>query len=127
MPENDVPFDISTVEAVTDVLSDELANIDRGPVSSENEEDIVYNKLTEMSSFLPVGPQQEQEVQAIKGQLSGDKPLNWPSHEQPPLNEYTTPFLATTAFPTLFPDGNGDPTNLSVVTNVSLCSNLLRT
>lgn len=73
-----------------------------------------------MSSFLPVGLQQEQEVQAIKSQLSGEKPLNWPSHEEPPLNEYTTPFLATMAFPSLFPDGNGDPTNPSVVRNVSL-------
>ena len=76
LPENDVPFDISTVEADTNVLSDELANIDLGPASSENEEDIVYNKSTEMSSFFPVGPQQEQEVHAIKSQLSGDKPLN---------------------------------------------------
>lgn len=120
LPENDVPFDNSTVEADTDVLSDELANIDRGPASSENEEDIVYSELTEMSSFLPLGPQQEQEVQAIKSQLSGDKPLNWPSHEEPPLNEYTTPFLATMAFPTLFPEGNSDPTDPSVVRNVSL-------
>ena len=133
LPENDVPFDISTVQADTNVLSDELANIDLGPPSSENEEDIVYNKSTEMSSFFPVGPQQEQEVHAIKSQLSGDKPLNWPSHEEPPLNEYTKPFLATMAFPTLFPNGNGDPTNPSVVRNVSLhdassiCSNLLRT
>ena len=30
------------------------------------------------------------------------------------MNEYLTPFLATMAFPTLFPDGKGDPTNPSV-------------
>ena len=31
-----------------------------------------------------------------------------------PTNEYLTPFLATMAFPTLFPDGKGDLTNLSL-------------
>lgn len=35
LPENDIPFDISTVEADTDVLPDQLANIDQGPASSE--------------------------------------------------------------------------------------------
>lgn len=28
-----------------------------------------------------------------------------------PINEYITPFLATLAFPTMFPDACGDPTN----------------
>lgn len=37
--------------------------------------------------------------------------MNWPSILNEPLNEYTAPFLATMTFPTLFPDGHGDPTN----------------
>lgn len=37
-----------------------------------------------------------------------------------PLNEYVTPYLATMAFPTLFPDGKGDPTNPAVLKNVTL-------
>ena len=42
--------------------------------------------------------------------------------ENEPLNEYTTPFLATMAFPTLFPDGKGDPTNPSLHRDVPISS-----
>ena len=51
LPENGVPFDISTVDADSDILSDEIPHPDQGPL---NEEDVVYNKSTEISSFLPV-------------------------------------------------------------------------
>ena len=40
-----------------------------------------------------------------------NKPLNWPTGDEHPINQYQTPFLARLAFPTLFPDGKGDPTN----------------
>ena len=45
----------------------------------------------------------------IHDQITG-KTVNWPTIENQPLNEYTTPYLATMAFPTLFPDAKGDPT-----------------
>ena len=112
-----MPFDISTVDADSDILLDEIPHPDQGPL---NEEDVVYSKSTEMSSFLPVGRHQKQEVEAIRNEISGKEPLNWPSHEDSPLDEYNTPFLATLAFPTLFPDGKGDPTNPSMVRNVPL-------
>ncbi len=35
--------------------------------------------------------------------------LNFPNHSEQPLNDYSTPFLCSMAFPTLFPDGSGDP------------------
>ena len=37
-----------------------------------------------------------------------------------PLNECQISHLATMAFPTLFPDGKGDPTNQSILRNVPL-------
>ena len=37
--------------------------------------------------------------------------MNWPSIQNKPFNDYITPYLATLAFPTLFPDRRGDPTN----------------
>ena len=43
-------------------LSEESAEKKQGP---QNEEDIVYNESTEMSSFLPIPECQQQEVQAI--------------------------------------------------------------
>ena len=36
-----------------------------------------------------------------------------------PLNEFNVQFLASLAFPTLFPDGKGDPTNSAVVSDIS--------
>ena len=47
--------------------------------------------------------------EVIHDQITG-KSVNWPTIENQPLNEYTTPYLATMAFPTLFPDAKGDPT-----------------
>ena len=41
-----------------------------------------------------------------------------------PLNEYTTPFLATLAFPTLFPDGKGDPTNPRLQRDISFSNRI---
>lgn len=74
-----------------------------------------------MNSFIPVNEQQQQELDAIRDKLSlNDEPINWPSVGNQPINEYQTPFLATLAFPTLFPDGKGDPTNPSLVKEVPL-------
>ena len=48
------------------------------------------------------------------------QPLQWPVEEGAnPLSEYDTPFLASMAFPTLFPDCLGDPTNQATLRNVS--------
>lgn len=46
--------------------------------------------------------------------------MPWPKVDSNPINEYLTPYLGTMAFPTLFPNGSGDPTNLSLVRDVSL-------
>ena len=80
----------------------------------------MYNESNEMSSFLPVGEQHEQELNALRSQLSTDKPLSWPSVEDQPLNEFQIPHLATMAFPTLFADGKGDPTNQALLRDVPL-------
>ena len=39
--------------------------------------------------------------------------------EQDPLNEYSTHCIASLAFPTLFPDSKGDPTNEMTVRQIS--------
>ena len=46
--------------------------------------------------------------------------MQWPSVENEPLNEYQISHLATMAFPTLFPDGKGDPTNSGILRDVPL-------
>ena len=44
-------------------------------------------------------------MEAIRNMLFAEEPIQWPTVSNEPLNEYQTPFLATMAFPTLFPDG----------------------
>ena len=46
--------------------------------------------------------------------------MPWQTVGSESLNEYVTPFLATMAFPTLFPDGKGDPTNPSLRRDIPL-------
>ena len=111
LPENGVPADLMTVETEDEIVSDESVTSDLGPPTDNPSEDIVYNDSTEMSSFLPVGEQQEQEINAVINKLSENEPMTWPTIENEPLNEYQISHLATIAFPALFPDGKGDPTN----------------
>ena len=98
-----------TVETDDEIVSDENCAPDTGPPTDNPSEDIVYDDSTEMSSFLPVGEQQQQEIEAVRNQLSENEPMQWPSVENEPLNEYQVSHLATMAFPTLFPDGKGVP------------------
>ena len=40
-----------------------------------------------MSSFLPVAEHQ-QEIETVRNQLSENEPMEWPTVENEPLNEY---------------------------------------
>ena len=120
LPENGVPTDLLTVDTDAEVFSGENAELDSGPCNFNPDEDVVYNSSSEMSSFLPVGQQQQQEMEAIRNQLFEQQPIEWPTVTDEPLNEYQTPFLATMAFPSLFPDGRADPTNQALLSDVPL-------
>ena len=123
LPENGVPPDLFTVDT-DDHVSDEVVDPDMGPPTDNPDEDIVYNESTEMSSFLPVGEQQQQELDAIRNQLLSEHTIDWPAIDSQPLNEYQTSYLATMAFPTLFPDGKGDPTNAALFRDVPLAERI---
>ena len=105
LPSNGVPLNIQTIETVDD--PDAIDSDDLDPIATEDE---VYNCETQTHSFLPQSKNDILESDAIKNSSTGNK-IDWPTIEDQPFNEYTTPFLATLAFPTLFPDGKGDPTN----------------
>ena len=84
-----------------------------GP-QNDDDDDIVYNEGTEISSFLPIPRCQQQEIEAVQQQLSfsqHNEHMPWPTVD-------SEPFLATLAFPALFPDGRGDPTNPSLYQNI---------
>lgn len=52
-----------TIESDNDIVLDEVASPDFGPsVSDENDQ--VYNKSSEMSSFMPKNERQQQELDA---------------------------------------------------------------
>ena len=111
LPDNGVLPDLMTVETDEDIVADDdSSNVYVGPPTDNPSEDVIYNDSTQMSSFLPVGEQQH-ELQAVRNQLSENDLMEWPTIDSEPLNEYQVSHLATTAFPTLFPDGKGDPTN----------------
>ena len=55
-----------------------------------------------MSSFLPVGKEHQQELAAVRNQLSSEEIMSWPTVEDQPLNIYQTRYLATMAFPHYF-------------------------
>ena len=44
-----------------------------------------------MSSFLPV-VEEQQEIDAIRNQISGNEPMTWPTIGSHPLSEYETIF-----------------------------------
>ena len=101
------------------ILSDEDCSSDTGPPTDNPSEDIVHDDSTDMSSFLPVGEQQQQEIEAVRNKLCENEPMSWPTIENEPINEYEVSHLATMAFPTSFPDGKGDPTNQVLLRDVS--------
>ena len=111
LSENGIPNDLISIERENDVS--ESSDLNFGP---QNEEEIVYNEGTQMNTFFPISQCQQQEIDAIQQTLSSidNQHIAWPTVDNEPTNEYLTPFLATMAFPTLFPDGKGDPTNLSL-------------
>ena len=118
LPKHGIPCDLISVERESQ--DSQCSEPDLG---IQNEDDIVYNEETEMNSFLPIPQCEQQEMVAIQEQLSSthhNEAISWPKLDTDPLNEYKTPFLATMAFPTLFPDGKGDPTNPSLYQDVPL-------
>ena len=71
-----------------------------------------------MSTFLPVNLNSRKQKDVIlEASVASAVELDFVGES--PLNEFSTEFLATMAFPTLFPDGKGDPTNSAIVRDIS--------
>jgi hypothetical protein len=113
LPENGMPNDIATVEIESEQTKS-LEIDDLGPVNP-NTTDKVYDEHSEISSFLPTNINRKKEKDVIHDQfLDHTKKHEWQIRKEP-LNEFSVPFLATMCFPTLFPDGKGDPTNNAIL------------
>ena len=104
---NGVPDDLQTVET----NEKEFENIKTSTNTSDDSDKYQpINNETKTSSFLPCNENGKLEKDAVLSETGTGK-INWPTTEDKPINEYTILSLPTLAFPTLFPDGKGDPTN----------------
>ena len=124
LPENGVPEDLLTVQTENDNEessdSTDVSAPDRHPYQSED--DILYNKETEVSSFLPIPQLKAPEIQAVQQELLNT--IDSPTVGSEAFSEFKTPYLAAMAFPTLFPDGEGDPTNPQIHHDVSFAEKI---
>ena len=82
---------------------EEQIGIDRGPIDSKLDQDLVFDENTEMSSFLPLQDdiQKEKDLIAEKIKTCTSKKYPWQIVDYP-FNEFRTEYLATMSFPTLF-------------------------
>lgn len=120
LPENGVPLNVPKVECGMENSDQSNSNIDidSGPVDFDDNEK-VYNSESEMGSFIPTNIDTKKERQIIEGEfLKQPETHNWTIGSEP-LSEFNVQFLASMAFPTLFPDGKGDLTNIAVVSDIS--------
>ena len=91
---------IQTIEGQTTMKSYDL-----GPTDSFDDD---TSKPEQMSSFIPFEENSKMQKDLIDNFVNNIKI----ELDNNPVNEYSIQFLATMAFPTLFPDGVADPTNL---------------
>ena len=83
---------------------------DTGPPNSDFFDDTFADDCNS-SSFLPSNPSQQMENSIISDSAERLCTQNTLDIGPDPLDEFSTPFLASLAFPALFPDTKGDPTN----------------
>jgi len=105
-----IDFDKNNISE--DSLDSELP--DMGPKSeSEN----FINENTVLTSFLPQRYRSKKEKDILVEEFLQNKnyELNLSSE---PFNEFSTEYLASLAFPTLFPNTKGDPTNNATIRKI---------
>ena len=107
LPSDGVPADLVKLETMSNDINSVCNKV--LSLNSHVDEDL-FDHTDNSSSFLPVNINDQLKIDAIKKTLHSAK-ISWPTIENEPLNEYSTPFLATMAYPSLFPDSKGDPTN----------------
>ncbi|XP_066915540.1 uncharacterized protein [Clytia hemisphaerica] len=94
--------------------SEELPDL--GPINDDIDER-VFNENTEMRSYLPSKLKKAKEADLTKSEILNTKTeIDIGSS---PLSEFNTPYLASLAFPTLFPDTKGDPTNPAIIREIA--------
>ena len=115
LPTEGLPSDLQKVHCTK--ISENEIDPDRGPLDSD---EIPFNHETELSSTLLNPVVLKSQKQLIKDELLQHHKTAWPNRGIKPLSEFKIQLLATMAFPTLFPDGTGDPTNTATKRHATL-------
>jgi len=113
LPSDGIPTELRKIDC-TENSKDEI-DPDRGPL-----DEIHFNEDTELNSTILNPVQLKPQKQLITDELLQNHKVNWPHRNSSPLNEFKIEYLATMVFPTLFPDGEGDPTNSARMRDVTL-------
>ena len=116
LPTEGIPCDLHKVYCTQEDRQNQI-DPDRGPLDVE---EIPFNEDTELSSIILSPVVLKQQKQLITDQLLQKHKLNWPDKNDTPMNEFKIESLATMAFPTLFPDAKGDPTNSATMRDATL-------
>lgn len=117
LPLKGIPNDLTNINCDADSAIDTHLDEDRGPLDID---EIPCNEETELSSTLLNPVELKQQKELIMDEVLQTQRIQWPERDTKAINEFKTELLATMAFPTLFPDGKGDPTNSATKRNVTL-------
>ena len=73
----------------------------------------------ESTSFIPTVEHEPTEKNRLRETFDEKENFNCLDIGSTPFNEFSTPYLASLTFPTLFPDGKGDPTDNEQIRQIS--------
>ena len=114
-----LPFDgVLSLETVNFDEDIDQAMPDRAPMTSTEEGEILC-KDAEISSFLPSSLPQPKEADRISETFNNSMEPHELELEDESFNEFNTAFLASLAFPCLFPDTKGDLTSRAMLRDIS--------
>ena len=80
------------------------------------QDDVILDEKPETTSFLPVNINVRKQNQIVTEKFN--ERYQW-TIEETPFNEFNTEILASTLFPTLFPDSNEDLRNCALLRNIA--------
>lgn len=119
LPEDGQLTDIRTIETETDMTIENLhVSNHNDQLYDESNTTNIFNTDPESDGVTQSGvdcpltnvESEKDVVEKFVHRLSNDSmSIDYPENSEDPLSEYNTPFLASMAFPTLFPTGRGDP------------------
>ena len=106
---------VETVDFHEDISTEPC---DTGPSNSDAFDENVIHDVN-ISSFVPQNPSQQLENNIIMDSVQRMSTGNSLDIGSNPIDEFTTQYLASLAFPTLFPDTRGDPTNSALKRDIA--------